>query len=600
MKKQFVWIGIAVITCLFVLGAWIVTHPGFAVGELQAYVARKTGRELLVKGGATLVFSPQLGIRLDDVSIANPMAMSGVFVNVAHVRLPITYADLFRRKLSIKRFTVEDAHFNFLVDEQGRSNWTTPAKSAANVDAIASAKAKEPLEIIIENGTANYLDERSGQAFAVTGVSGQAGVGADGAIDIATTAAINAQFAKVDAHIASLARVSEDGSPADIAIRAPALTLNFSGRLGTRNSLALVGTVDASSPDLHNLAKWMGNSLGGNMGLKNFTLSGAVDSSGNVFTLGKANIALDGMLASGALSADFSNSIAQISGTLSTDVLNLDPYLVPSEKKAATVDDWSTTAQTFSALKGVEGELAISAFKVKWHGAEWGPLETSIRLKSGVLVSRFQNAQLYGGTASATVSIDGSQDVPGVKLEFDGQNLNGETFFGQLAGLNWLTGSTALKTSLSTSGKNQQEMMSNLQGTVAITVTKGEIKGVDVLDSIASLGNAALAGWGGGDAKLTAFDSASASFAVSDGIATTNDIAIEAPQLSVTGKGDVDMLRRAVDLKFDPQINGGDIPVHVAVKGPWGNPKINPDVGGVDVKKIEKKGKKILKKIFGN
>jgi AsmA protein len=600
MKKQFVWVAIALVTCLFVVAIWAITHPSFATAELQAYVARKTGRELLVKGGAALVFSPQLGIRLDDVSIANPTGMSGVFVNAGHVRLPITYADLFRRKLSIKRFTVEDAHFNFLVDGQGHDNWTPPAKSDANVDAIASSKAKEPLEIIVENGTANYLDERSGQAFAVAGINGQVGIAAEGDIDIAATAAINAQFAKIDAHITSLPRVSEDGSPADIAIRAPALNLNFSGRLGTRNALALVGTIDVSSPDLHTLAKWLGTSLGGSDGLKNFTLSGSVDSSGNVFNLGKANIGLDGMLASGALSADFSNKIPQISGTLSMDLLNLDPYFSPPEKNVATADDWSTAAQTFSALKGLEGELDVSAFKVKWHGAEWGPLEISNRLKSSVLVSSFQNAQLYGGTASATVSIDGSQDVPGFKLEFDGQNLKGETFFTQLAGLDWLKGATSLKTSLSAAGRNQQEVMSNLQGTFAIAVANGEIRGVDVLDSIASLGRAALVGWGGGDAKLTTFDSASASFAVSDGIATTEDIAIESPQLSVTGKGDVDMLRRAVDLKFDPQVSGGDIPVHVAVKGPWGNPKINPDVAGVDVKKIEKKGKKILKKIFGN
>ncbi len=604
MKTRFVWIGVAVFLglCAAALGA--VLHPGFAVSELQDYVLRKTGRSLVVKGATKLVFTPELGVQLDDVSISNPQGMDGVFVTVGHVTLPLRSSDLFERKLSINKLSLTAAHFNFLIDGEGNANWAAHGKGDAPAQAKASSTPKEPLAIIIGNSTANYLDERSGQAFSVESATGQLGVGEDGEIDLAATVALNSQFAKIEAHLKSVARVTEDGSPADIAIRAPALDLNFSGRLGTRKALALVGTVDASSPDLRVLAKWLGNAMGGVTGLKNFKLNSAVDSSGTVFNLTKTSIGLDGMVANGALSADFSNRIPQISGALSTDLLTLDPYLAPPRKATPTVPagdaDWSVVPYKFSALNGVEGELAISAFLVTWRDAEWGPVEMTNRVKAGIFTARFKDAKLYDGQANATVTIDASQAKPSLKLDFDGQGLSGEKFLAKLVGVDWLTGATNVKAALSASGQNQQELMSSLQGTFNIAVSQGNIRGVDVLDSINSLGSAALAGWGGGDAKLTAFDSASASFAISDGIATTEDISIETPQLSVTGKGDVDMLRRAVDLKFSPQVSDAELPVHVAVKGPWGNPKINPDVAGVDVKKIEKKGKKILKKIFGN
>ena len=65
------------------------------------------------------------------------------------------------------------------------------------------------------------------------------------------------------------------------------------------------------------------------------------------------------------------------------------------------------------------------------------------------------------------------------------------------------------------------------------------------------------------------------------------------------------MLRQALAFKFDPQLMSGtdqaiSLPVQIVVKGPWSGPRIYPDVSNNDLKKIEKKGKKLLKKLFGN
>jgi AsmA protein len=632
MKKRLVWVGAAISLCLIAIALGAITHPSFAIGELQDYVERKTGRTLVAKGGAQLILMPELSVRLEDVTISNPDGMGGVFVSARRVDLPVHYSELFQRKLKINRFSLVDAHFNFLIDGQGQNNWTKPeaAKSDVGNPSGTASTTNGPLEITLENGTANYLDERNGQAFSVASVAGRVDVGEGGEIDLAATAAVNSQFSKIEAHLKSLARVAEDGSPADIAIRAPALNLKFSGRLGTRNSLSLVGNVDVSSPDLRALAKWLGNTVGGAAGLKNFKLSAAIDSTGPVFNLPKASIGLDGMLANGAVLVDFSNKIPQISGALSTDVLMLDPYLVSPEKSPVTpsvVDDgWSVAPYRFNPLNGIEGELSISAFLVRWRGAEWGPVEISNRLKAGTLTSNFRDAALYGGTCTATIVLDGSQDVPSLKLDFDGQGLNGKKFFAQFIGLDWLTGTTSLQASLAGSGHNQQEIMSSLQGTFSISVLKGDIRGIDIVDSVSKVSGAILKGWANTADKLTSFNSASATFSIEDGIATSTNIALESPQVSLSGSGEVDMLRRAVDLKFDPRLVTGDnmagLPVQIAVKGPWASPKIYPDVNGIldnpeaayrslrdmglpdvsgkDVKKIEKKGKKILNKLFGN
>ena len=92
MKKRLVWIGAVLSLGLFAAAAWAVTHPGFAIAELQDYVARKTGRTLVVNGGARLEFFPRLGVRLDDVFLSNPQGMDGNFARAANARLPLQFA----------------------------------------------------------------------------------------------------------------------------------------------------------------------------------------------------------------------------------------------------------------------------------------------------------------------------------------------------------------------------------------------------------------------------------------------------------------------------------------------------------------------------
>ena len=627
MKKQFVWVGAVVFLGLFAAAVWGFTHPSFVTSQLQDYVMRKTGRTLAVNGGTSLTFFPKLSVRLDDVSISNPNGMGGAFAKAGHADLPIAFGDLFRREIKIREMTLNNARFNFLIDAAGRVNWIADEAGGSSEKSDKTGKAKEPLNLLIENGSANFLDERNGQAYSMGNATGIVRVGDDSELDISGTAAINSQFATIEAHLKSMGRVAEDGSPADIAIKAPALTLNFDGRLGTQDSVNLVGTLEAASPDLRILSKWLGNEIGGKAGLKNVTLSGALDSLGSVVNLKKATFGMDGMAANGDLTIDLAKKIPRVSATLSTNLLNLDTYLGTAPEKSANEPSWNTSSLEVGGLKGVDATLTLSAFLVRWKEAEWGPVDISSTLKDNVLEAAFQNGSLYGGKANAKVMLNGALDVPTLQVDFDGHDFNGAKFFSQLAGLDWLDGITTLKTSLSAAGHNQQEMMSSLKGNFSIAVSNGQFIGLDIMDRISKVGSAILKGWGESPKDLSTFNSASATFVVEDGIAKSTDVHLETPLAVITGEGEVDMLRRALDFKFDPQLVTGDtqtssLPVKVVVKGPWNAPKIYPDMDGIldnpqaayqalhdlgladvsdkDVKKIEKKGKKLLKKLFGN
>ena len=630
MKKRLVWIGAALSLGLFAAAIWVFIQPGFAIAEMQDYVARKTGRTLLVNGGARLEFFPELSVRLDDVFLSNPQGMDGNFARAASVRLPLQFSDLVRRKLKIRKIALTHPVFNFLIDRESHDSWGQDAKNVQDGEEKPdkAGDSGEPLMLLVEDGSANFLDERNGQAFSLEDASTSVMIGTDGELDVQGTAALNNQFADIEAHVKSMWRVGRDGSPLDLTISAPALAVNFTGRLATGQGLSLAGAIDATSPDLRQLAKWLGSEIKGSAGLKNFSLAGALDSKGVVFTLSKASTALDGMVANGDLLLDLSKKIPRVSATLSTDLLTLDPYLTAPKVGAASPgsgsNGWNTSALDFGGLKGVDGNLTLSAFQVKWNGAEIGPVEMSGALKDGRLETSMQNASLYGGKATAKIILDGARDSSVLQLTLDAQNIKGESFLSEFADLDWLAGNTGLKASLSATGNNQREMMSTLAGTFTVEISDGEITGLNIVDMVSKVSSALSDGWGEGPENLTSFDTASASFLIEDGIARTTDVTVESPAFQVSGSGEVDMLRRTLDFKFDPKlVTGGNettrLPVQVAVRGPWNAPKIYPDVEGIlddpeaaydalrglglsgkTFKEIGKSGKKLLDNLFGN
>jgi AsmA protein len=145
-----------------------------------------------------------------------------------------------------------------------------------------------------------------------------------------------------------------------------------------------------------------------------------------------------------------------------------------------------------------------------------------------------------------------------------------------------------------------------------------------MVDLISKVRSAVSDGWGKGPENLSSFDDAAASFLIEDGVARSEDVKVESSAFHVSGSGEVDLLRRALDFKFDPALVTGSgqttrLPVQVVVKGPWHGPKIYPNLEGIldnpeaaydalrslgvsekTFKEIEKEGGKLLKKLFGN
>jgi len=130
-----------------------------------------------------------------------------------------------------------------------------------------------------------------------------------------------------------------------------------------------------------------------------------------------------------------------------------------------------------------------------------------------------------------------------------------------------------------------RKLMQTLNGHMLLTGAKGEMEGNtlnlwagDLLMNILS-----------GPKKETAINCMIADFNVKNGIANSNAAIFDTPHVSVYGKGNVDLIRQRVDMRFTPKPKDAsliNLATPVLVSGPFNNISAQPDPLGI----VEKVG----------
>lgn len=570
MRKVEIGAGLAAVG-LAATAAALALSPDFAVAQLQAYVAERTARGLTVSGGAHIEFTPSLAIRLDGVTLSNPPGMEGQFVSAGSLRLPMEMADLMQRQLSVGRITLSDANFNFIIDGEGRANWT---ESGGKSDAGGTA-----LSFVLENASAAFLDQRHGQAFAVSAVDAAAEISETGELTLGGRATIAGKPAKFDAYVKSPARAAGEGSPATLSIESPILNVNFDGRLAAQEALGLAGQVTASAPDMRAAARWLGAAPGGERGFKDFTLAAKLDGTAKKFKLRKAEIGFDNFKGKGVAILDFGKPVPSIAVSLDSDAVDLNPYLAPEpvaeSQPAEGASAWDATPLGYEALRGADIKVRLATKKLVYGAVEMAPATIEAALTGGRLDASISDAGLYGGKADAQIVLDGSGETPEMEVTFTARGVSARDFLRDFAGLDRIEGEASLTAVLKSRGGSQQEMISTLQGPATIGVKRGAIRGLDTSAVAAAAVQAPLSGWPLRESNVTEFDSLSAEFAIGDGIAGLSTFDLDGDGHGLAGKGEVDLLRRNLDLAFAVRLGDAAVePVDIAVTGPWDRPKI--------------------------
>jgi AsmA protein len=350
-----------------------------------------------------------------------------------------------------------------------------------------------------------------------------------------------------------------------------------------------------------------------------YRLSGlnmGVKADGQTLTVNPFAVKLDDSQIKGRFGiARFDNPV--YSFDVDIDKLDADRYITKTEGEPAKTEPQAkadpNAAIDLSALKNLNaaGELRIGWLKLA------NVTSTNVRIKldakDGVAQLAPFSANLYEGSMSGSLKVD-ARSTPAIVFKQDMKGIAIGPLLIDAINNDMLSGKGSLNVDVTTQGGTVQALKKALDGTAAINLANGAVKGIDIAGTLRDIQSKintlkSQTSVEGDKTKQTDFSEMSASFKINDGVAHNEDLSMKSPLLRVTGSGDIDIAAQTINYLAKPTVvstlkgqGGADlealkgVTVPVKVTGTFADPKFALDFAGIATALAKKK---VLEKVGG-
>lgn len=581
-------VGVSLLAVIVVLDIWLTF--GGVNQTLAARLSQSLGRQVTIQQTTVSVW-PTLGIRLSGLKIANmkggnaPSALTARAVDLGFDPLR-----LLTGKILVRRLTLEAPTLYLERLSDGQANWAL-AKAAP----LSRPRAATDLGTIqidhlsIRSGRIVSRDDLRHTSEEIRNIQLEANLaGLDRPLRAKGRSAIGPNTAKFEFTF-SAPRVLFSGgtSPLTFKLASTPVSVTFNGALGLKQG-KLSGQLQASGPSLRRLAALSGRPLEQGPGLGPFVISSHLSQVGPRLRLEQARIRLDQIDATGDLTLNLGELRPRLAGRLDIPKLNLNPYLVLAKTAPAPTKPtgWSTAPIRLETLRTVNADLAIASAKLNWGRHTFSDVALNVSINSGHADVRVQRMSLYGGVGSGKLLI--LPAVDGVRLGLAAQlrGVQVQPLLSNSLKLNALRGSGALDLTLTAKGNSQSQIMTSLAGETSLSLGAGGLVGVNLI-ALSNDPRAVLTPGVIGPSAETPFETAQGRFTFVRGVATTQDLTLTGPGLSLAAKGQIDFGRQTLDMRVaksagqrrsGPRLSLSQVPLRIS--GAWSQLNFAPDLTG--------------------
>ncbi len=611
MRRALTYVLIGVPALVAVLaGGLAILLPQIAASRLAERAESRFGLTMSVDGGTGFSLSDSLAITLDSVTFVRNGNQGVPLVSAGRIRIDNALQQALGGGL--RRITLVDPVFTFTAAD------TKNLPGEDGGDGAAKSTAR-PLEIAIENGAVKAADPQHNLALAITDISGEIKQDEQGALAAELRGLFNGVASTLNLSVEDTRRLLQRGSPSDVALASKAGQVAMSGRLRLTGALQFDGSVSAEAGDTQSFLSWLGIPLTGLSEDVPLALDAGLSLAHAHARLRNLAFALGDMQAKGEISIQAASPRPTVTADLAFNSLNLNIYGKKGPSTAPVppdlTADWRETALPFHDLKAADAEITLTTDSFVAGAVSAGPSNLKASLKDGALQAHVETLALEQGKGVLDLTLKQGASTH-MTLALDVAGVEAKSFLGKAFGISFLSGPTDLTTSLTAAGSSPAQLISSLKGTASVTLRNGSLDGVDLARLAGLVSDDDLEGWGVANGSATAFSTARATADFVDGIGTLADSEIAAARLSAKLEGNVDLLRRAVDLTVKPG-KGLPLPVAARIRGPWERPKLSAklnvegvlrgsdgealeDVANDVAKGAAKSAKKALKNILGD
>jgi AsmA protein len=263
---------------------------------------------------------------------------------------------------------------------------------------------------------------------------------------------------------------------------------------------------------------------------------------------------------------------------------------VPSS--AGLDQPWSDKPINLDWLNFLDAEMQVTATDLRVDRFRLAPASVGVILNNGVLTTGLVRTGIYGGQIQGTLVVDVSKAEPSHALRVDLTGVKALPLLSDVAAFDGIDGSMQAKIDARGRGTNPRAIVSSLYGAVDLSVQDGELRSVNIAKMIRFVAAGTLSGWQENKAEKTDLTQLSTFFRLEGGKASTDNLRLLGPLVRVTGAGTADLAAKTLQFRVEPKLvlslegQGGaadpiGIGVPVMVQGPWGSPRIYPEVAGI-------------------
>jgi AsmA protein len=266
----------------------------------------------------------------------------------------------------------------------------------------------------------------------------------------------------------------------------------------------------------------------------------------------------------------------RLTGQLSGDILDLRRVQTATSGQGGPSSGagWSRASIDASALGLVDADISLTLNGVRTDVTTLGRTRLGLTIDRARAVFDLREVSVFGGQVTgefvmnnrAGLSVGGNLRARGVDLL---------PLLTEMADYRRLQGLANANFQFLGVGNTLHDIMNSLRGEGTLALSQGEIIGFDLAGMLRNLDMSYM-----GEGNRTVYQSLNGSFSIADGVLRNDDLRLEAPRFSVTGRGQVGLGARNLDYRIVPAAVRGDdtLRVPLMVTGPWDAPRFRLDM----------------------
>lgn len=603
MRWIFRLLGAVVVLAILAIGGVLLMPAEKIAGIALAKLETLTGRKVTLEGSVRPSIWPVLGVETGPVTMANAdWSDAGPMFRADSLDIGVDLAALINGQVKITKIAATGPKLVLERAKDGRENWVVGGENGGTVTTDTPGVG-QPFTLdtgTITNGAVSFIDHGTGQRLDLSGMDMTLAIpDYEGKATLTLAATRNGQPFNANADIGAF-RSFLDGKigPVDLRLTSGKSDLAFAGRAGW-NPMAAEGTLDADLATLADVATLAGvaapdlpKGLGaGGVAVKGkvtLTEAGSVHLRNGLVTLDSTPLAVDADLTT---AGERPKLLAQVKA-VTLDLTGLTGGAGGGSGGGAQASGWPKDRIDASGLGALDADVALTADSADLGLAKLGPVQVLLTIDRARAVFDIRRVAAYDGTVSGQfvvnarkgLSVGGDLTIAGIALQ---------PMLQDFGGYDRLIGTGDLRVKFLGSGQSVDAIMRSLGGEGSLSLTKGELRGLDIAGMLRTLDTSYV-----GEGQKTIFDGITGSFTMQGGDLFNEDLALLSPYITASGKGRVGLGARDLDYRIkataltDDQGQGG-LTAPLMITGSWAKPKFALDLEALAEERLEEQRAKL-------